>query len=272
LRRTGERAHLVLLYAWNPLLAIEVAGSGHVDIVGVLLLLVSVHALRRGWRSIAAAALGLAIAVKLLPLVLLPLYWKRIRIRDGAIAALVVALLYVAFLNHGRIPIGSLGTYVQSFRFNDPIFATLERVAPPQVVAGLAVLVGLLTAIWMRRKMPTWSSEAFAWPMAASLLCAPAVYPWYLLWLLPFARSTSTLPLIIWTVSIIPAYCVWHLRVLGRPWLVPGWAMLLEYGAVATAGAIIGWRSLIKRRSPNEETSSDSYQQGRKSSGQPTRE
>ena len=59
------------------------------------------------------------------------------------------------FLNHGRIPIGSLGTYVQSFRFNDPVFATLERVAAPQLVAGLAVLVGFLTAIWMRRKAPT---------------------------------------------------------------------------------------------------------------------
>jgi Na+/proline symporter len=91
--------------------------------------------------------LGLAAAVKLLPIVLLPLYWKRVRIRDAALAAAMVGLLYVPFLNHGRIPIGSLGTYVQSFRFNDPVFATLERVAAPQVVAGLAVLVGIVAAI-----------------------------------------------------------------------------------------------------------------------------
>ena len=30
-----------------------------------------------------------------------------------------------------------------------------------------------------------YAPQAFAWPMAASLLCAPVVYPWYLLWLLP---------------------------------------------------------------------------------------
>ncbi|HEX3154605.1 MAG TPA: hypothetical protein VHV32_08275, partial [Candidatus Angelobacter sp.] len=41
LRRSGQGAHWVLAYAWNPLLAIEVAGSGHIDIVGVLLLLLS---------------------------------------------------------------------------------------------------------------------------------------------------------------------------------------------------------------------------------------
>jgi alpha-1,6-mannosyltransferase len=246
LRASGQGAHWVLAYAWNPLLAIEVAGSGHIDIVGALLLLVSAAALGRRWRALAALAFGLAVSVKLLPIVLLPLYWKRVRVRDGVMAAVFGGLLYVPFLDHGRIPIGSLGTYVQSFRFNDPVFAMLERVAAPPVVAGLAVLVGLLTAIWLRSKASSSSPDAFAWPMAASLLCAPVVYPWYLLWLLPFLRSASTVPIIIWTVSIIPTYYVWHLRTLGRPWLVPGWIMMLEYGAVAMAGAIIEFRRLTR--------------------------
>ena len=246
LRRTGQGAHWVLAYAWNPLLATEVAGSGHIDIVGVLLLLVSAAALERRWRAAAAMAFGLAVAVKLLPIVLLPLYWRRVRIRDGVLATVVVGLLYVPFLNHGRISIGSLGTYVQSFRFNGPVFATLERVAAPQFVVGLALLAGFLTAIWMRRKSPPPSSDAFAWPMAASLLCAPVVYPWYLLWLLPFVRSVSTAPIILWTVSIIPTYYVWHLRTLGRPWLVPGWIMLLEYGAMAAAFTIIKFRRFTR--------------------------
>ncbi|MGB4785350.1 MAG: hypothetical protein WAQ77_11570 [Candidatus Acidiferrum sp.] len=243
---SGQGAHWVLAYAWNPLLATDVAGSGHIDIVGVLLLLVSVAALVRRWRAVAGLAFGLAVAVKLLPIVLLPLYWRRVRMRDAALAAIVVGLLYVPFFNHGRIPIGSLGTYVQRYRFNDPVFATLERVAAPQLVAGLAVLVGFLTAIWMRSKALAWSSDTFAWPMAASLLCAPVVYPWYLLWLLPFLRSASTVPIIIWTVSIIPTYYVWHLRTLGRPWLVPDWIMLLEYGSVAAAGAIIKLRQFTR--------------------------
>jgi len=247
LRCTRQAAHLVLAFAWNPLLAIEVAGSGHIDIVGALLLVVSAAALVRRWRTTAAVALGLAIAVKLLPVVLLPLYWKRVRIRDAALAAAVVVLLYVPFLNHGRIPIGSLGTYVQSFRFNGPVFAVLDQVAPPLLLAGLAVLVGLVTATWqrIRNAAPEWSSEAFAWPMAASLLCAPVVYPWYLLWLLPFLRSASTVPVLIWTVSIVPIYLQWHLRALGRPWgSLPDWVMLLEYGCVAIAAAIIALRRI----------------------------
>ena len=112
LRRSQQGAHLLLAFAWNPLLAVEVAGSGHIDIVGTLLLVISVAALARRWRAIAALTFGLAVAVKFLPIVLLPLYWKRVRIRDAALAAAVVGLLYVPFLNHGRIPIVSLGAYV----------------------------------------------------------------------------------------------------------------------------------------------------------------
>jgi hypothetical protein len=116
----------------------------------------------------------------------------------------------------------------------------------PQIVAGLAVLAGFFTAIWMRRKSAEGSSDAFAWPMAASLLCAPVIYPWYMLWLLPFVRSIPTLPIIIWTLSIIPTYYVWHLRLVGRPWLVPGWIVMLEYGSVAAVAAIISLRRFAR--------------------------
>jgi len=247
LRLTGQGTHWILAFAWNPLLATEVAGSGHVDIVGALLLVVSFAALMRRWRGTAAVALALAIAVKFLPIVLLPLYWRRVRLRDALLATTVFVLLYLPFLNHGRIPIGSLGAYLRSFRFNDPVFAVFERVAPSQVVAAFAALLGILISIWFRARNRPVSPDACSWPMAASLLFAPVVYPWYLLWLLPFVRSISTLPLIMWTVSIIPTYLVWHFRAVGRPWVLPGWIVLLEYGSVAIAAAIVVVRRRIRQ-------------------------
>ena len=239
LRSTGRGAHWILVFAWNPLLATEVAGSGHVDILGALLLVASFVALTRRWRPAAAMAFALAIAVKPLPIVLLPLYWRRVRVRDGVLAAFVFALLYLPFLQHGRIPSGSIGTYLHSFRFNGPLFAAVERLATPAVAAAFAALVGMAVAAWFRAKSQTLSSDAFAWPMAASLLFAPVVYPWYLLWLLPFARSLCSLPILVWTVSIIPTYIVWHLRAAGQPWILPAWVMPIEYGLIALTALIL---------------------------------
>jgi len=245
LRRKEQGVHLVLAFAWNPLLAIEVAGSGHIDIVGAMLLVISVGALARRWRTVAAVAFGTAVAVKFLPIVLLPLYWKRVRLRDATLAAVVVALLYVPFLDHGRIPIGSLGTYVRIFRFNGPVFAVFDRVAPPQLLVVLAVLAGLGASVSLIRRTPEQPPEMFAWPMAASLLCAPVVFPWYLLWLLPFLMSSSTLLIIFWTVTIIPTYVMWHLSAIKGAWgALPGWVMPLEYGCLALAATIIASRRI----------------------------
>jgi hypothetical protein len=250
LRRLGRGEHWVLAYAWHPLLVTCVAYNGHIDILGVLLLLVSAAALQRRRRTLAAVAFGMAVAVKFLPAVLAPLYWRRVRIRDGLLAAVVFGLLYAPFLQRGPAPVGSLGTFVQRFRFNDPVFATLERVVRPQVAAGLAVLLGLLTAVWIRRKHPGCSPDAWAWPMAASLACAPVVYPWYLLWLVPFLTSPSTLPLMIWTLSILPVFFVWYAYTVGDPWQVPGWILLLEYGLFGAAVAV-AW---LRRRFRPEST------------------
>jgi hypothetical protein len=251
LRTSGRGAHLVLVYAWNPLLAIEVAGSGHIDILGALLLMISLAALARRWRVIAALTLGLAVAVKFLPIVLLPLYWKRVRLRDAVLTAGAVLLVCLPFLIHGRIPVGSLGTYVQTFRFNGPVFAALDRVASPQLLAALAVVVGFALSIWLRRQMDQWPPDVFAWPMAASLLCAPVVFPWYLLWLLPFLTSASTLLIIFWTVTIIPTYVMWHLsRVRGAWGSLPGWIMEVEYGGVALVAAVVVLRRIARMVAP----------------------
>ena len=261
LRRTGKAEHWVVAFAWNPLLAIEVAGSGHIDILGALLLVISAAALCRSWRTVAAVTLALAIAVKFLPVVLVPLYWRRARVRDAAVAVFVFVLLYLPFLERGRIPLGSLNAYVQSFRFNGPIFRVVEGITTPQIAAAVAMLVGLLTALLLRRASIDSLPGAFAWPMAASLFFAPVVYPWYLLWLLPFLRSVSTLPIIVWTVSIIPTYYVWHLRALGRPWLVSGWIMLLEYGAIAAAGIVIALRSVMRAQVTHDNAAPDPVKQ-----------
>lgn len=232
LRATSRSPWLALLYAWNPLVILEVAHSGHVDALGALWIAVAAWMLSTGRGTRAAIALVIAIASKLLPIVLVPLFWKRVRLRDAAIALLVLAALYYPFRSAGTLPLGAVPNVVAYIRFNGPLFKALAEALTPQTAAGLALLAGLSVAVWMRFTRSADDPAAWAWPMAVSLAAAPVVYPWYLLSFTPFLFAAATVPLIAWTYSVLPVYVVWHGSRHGYAWVVPGWVMWIEYGVV----------------------------------------
>jgi len=112
LTSSGRSRSLALMYAWNPLVGLEVAGNGHVDLLGALLLLCSAWCLTKRRRTLATVAWTLAIGVKLLPIVLAPIFWRRVRLRDMFLGAMVLLALYVPFMVRGLLPFGSLGPYL----------------------------------------------------------------------------------------------------------------------------------------------------------------
>jgi rSAM/selenodomain-associated transferase 1 len=233
----------VLVYLWNPLVAFEVARTGHVDALGALLVVLAALALARRRTLGATVALALAVAVKPVAVVLAPLLWKRISLRDAAAAIALLAALYLPFAIRGGVVLGSIPEVVRRFRFNGPVFDYVSSFATSQVAAAIAVGAGLAIAAWARARLAATSPAAWAWPLAAALLCAPLVYPWYLVWLAPFLFSRATLPLLLWTVSIQPVYVVWALAPRGARWAVPTWALLVEYGVLTIAAGSTWLRS-----------------------------
>jgi hypothetical protein len=98
-------------------------------------------------------------------------------------------------------------------------------------------------ATWARLRLPVSDPAAWAWPMAVSLIAAPVIYPWYLLYLTPFLVSVATLPLTVWTITVLPVYIVWHLAREGGRWTVPVALMAAEYGAFIGAWLVfVRWR------------------------------
>lgn len=232
LRSSNRSPWLSLLYAWNPLVVLEIALSGHVDALGALWIAIAAWMLSTGRGMRAAIAFVIAVASKLLPIVLVPLFWKRIRVRDAAVAALVLAALYFPFRSAGILPLGAVPNVIAAIRFNGPLFKALIPWITPQGAAAVAVLGGLGVAAWMRFTRPTDDPAAWAWPMAVSLAAAPVIYPWYLLYFTPFLFTAPALPLIVWTYSVLPVYLVWHLSKQGHRWVVPSWVTWIEYGVV----------------------------------------
>jgi alpha-1,6-mannosyltransferase len=243
---TGRSEWLALAYAWNPLVVLEVAHSGHIDALGALWITASAYWLARRRTALASIAFVLAVATKLLPIVLVPLYWKRVRLRDAAAGSALLAALYVAFTTNGTLPLGAVPNVVAHIRFNGPLFRTIMRAGNPQAAAVVAVALGMGAAMWARWKLDADDAAAWGWPMAVALACAPVIYPWYLLYLTPFLFTAATLPLTAWTCTVLSTYVVWHIARQGGRWVVPTGLMWIEYGVPAVLAAFQAVRSRNK--------------------------
>jgi alpha-1,6-mannosyltransferase len=249
---TGRSEWLALAYAWNPLVVIEVAHSGHIDTVGAMWIAASAYWLARKRTGLSTVAFVLAVTTKLLPIVLAPLYIGRIRTRDAILGVALTAGLYLQFTEGGVLPFGAVPNVVAHIRFNGPLFSALAWMSTPQIAAAVAVLLGLAASAIARWKLHASHPAAWAWPMAISLTCAPVVYPWYLLYLTPFLFVRATMPLLVWTFTSLSTYIVWSIARHGGRWIVPGWVMVVEYGVplAVTIGLVV-----INRRAMRSEAS-----------------
>jgi len=245
---TGRNPWLVLAYAWNPLVVLEAAHSGHIDAVGAMWLALAALALTTRRTLAAALAFVVAVATKLLPIVLIPLFWRRVRLRDAALAAVAIPAMLLPFMDGTSLPLGALPGVVAGVRFNGPLFMGIRLLTSPPFAAAVAVIAGLGVAAWCRRHLPADDPAAWAWPMAIALAFAPVVYPWYLLYMTPFLLARATIPLIAWTFSVIPAYIVWELARHGGRWRVPAAVVIVEYVVLAAAALIV-----FRRRSRTAE-------------------
>jgi alpha-1,6-mannosyltransferase len=239
---TGRNEWLALAYGWNPFVVLEVAHSGHIDALGALWIAACAWAMARHRTMLASIAYVTAVATKLLPIVLLPLFWKRVRLRDAVAGAAAFGLFYLPFLGGPGLPLGAVPNVVERIRFNGPIYLAIAWLSFPTVAAAFAVLAGLAVAVWARRRLEVGDPVAWAWPMAAALLCAPVIYPWYLLYFTPFLVAVATLPLLVWTFTVLGTYLVWYVPEYRVPWMVPPWYLVVEYGLVAMAGLAV-WRA-----------------------------
>jgi len=248
-------ASVALLYAWNPLAVLEVAGSGYVDAAAATAIVVALLAERKGHPALAGALLGAAALLKLFPLVLLAALTKRDLGRAVPAALVVVVVGYLPFIVTGARPAGYVGKYVADQDVNAVFYV------PAHLASGIGLrhalhalplmaLLAVLTAIVWRRWWGGLTMETTALLLLlAILLFSPSMYAWYLLTVLPFLplglhaarrvqRRTPRGGVATWKRSMIwPALYM-------APLLFSG-TVILEY-TFTTGGIPVWWVGVIE--------------------------
>jgi hypothetical protein len=250
----------LLLYWLNPLIVVEIVGNLHFEGVMICFLLASLYFLTRSRYGAAAGAMGLSIASKLLPLMLLPFLLRRLWRRTFWVYSLVLGgtlvLLFAPLLIGSGVVSGlgsSLDLYFRKFEFNASLYYLLRAYGYYEVgwnqiarfgplLARATALVILLIAYLNRRSDWRGLPEVWLWAFVVYLLGATTVHPWYLA--VPIVLSCFTpwrFPLL-WSFLITLTYTS-YTTVPYRENLV---LVAVEYVGVG-AYAAYEWRRRVKR-------------------------
>jgi hypothetical protein len=190
----------VLIYLWSPLLIYETAHAAHLDGLILPLLVGAWWARLREHDGLTGALLGVAVAMKLFPALLLPALWRpnhpQGRWRMPLAFSTVIVFSYLPYLSRsGAGVVGFLPGYIRE-RFNiSPLVRWLLGALPGAQISDaqrslLLLTFGILVLMSLYMVLrPVMSGEdalrRCLWPIAIVTLLNPNLFSWYLLWLLP---------------------------------------------------------------------------------------
>jgi hypothetical protein len=240
----------VLLYAFNPLIIIELCGNAHFESAMLFFFLLSLHFWHQQKITYTAIALAFSIASKLLPLLFIPFFimqlYDKVNLRQvrlpsikniahfiGVLSMTTLFLflpLYDAQLlaNMGK----SLNLYFQKFEFNASIYYGLRwigfKLFGYNQIAILGPALGII--VFLKILYESLCGKKRFYPnlmlsITLYLLCATIVHPWYLT--LPIALSvlTQTRLALLWSFLIFGTYINYSYT----PYYENLWVVGLEY-------------------------------------------
>ena len=229
----GEDRHRVAAwYAWNPAVVFACAGAGHFDSLLLVTLTAAVLLLHRAtagdparpawsWSLASAACLGLAIAFKLIPIFLLPVWLFALRRRAAALL-LSIGIPAALTLPYGgpSVVLEPLLAFTRITRFNDLVWGWIEAVTVRNPYGRnwpftLALVLAVSVIVWKFRA--DWRRSAL-WGLGAALLLSPVLHPWYVTWILPLAVWRGQIGWTILSLSSLTALLLWETTPLWTAW------------------------------------------------------
>ena len=189
LPRVGRDPRYAAVFGWCPFVTMDAVTNAHVDAAAAFLALAATVLLVSGRSVRGGIVLGLAIATKFLPLLVVPPLARRRPVLLAATALGTVALVYLPHvLVVGPSVIGYLPGYLNEEGYDDGSRSALLSVLLPDSASTLVAvaLLAALAVVLLLRTDPRdpWAAQT-AMIGAALVLLSPR-YSWYSLLLVPF--------------------------------------------------------------------------------------
>lgn len=238
------------LWALLPLTGLESAGSGHLESVGVFLLVLALSEEAGGRTRSAMAAAWAGAMVKLLPgAVLLPLV-RGWRARLGVGLATVIAMAPILAAGQGAFR--GFETYRAVWAFNGSVYPLLawlfgDAGGDParKLLQGVgAAWVGIM--VWRSRGRADAPAAVALAATGAFVLLSPTVHPWYVLWPLAVGLWWADQP----ATTRMPGTAAALAPTVGRsslPWTLAAVLVPLAYRVLGTLQAGVWHEQAVTR-------------------------
>ena len=218
---------LVFIYAFNPLVVIELTGNLHFEAVMIFFLLLAIYFLVKERQIYSALSFAIAIGTKLLPLIFLPLLIRRIGARKSLSYFMIVGttllLLFSPFLSVQSILnyLSSLQLYFLLFEFNASIYYLVRwigyQIVGHNIIAISGVLLPIISfftivVIAFRERVVNWQSlfSSMLFCLTAYLLLSTNVHPWNLAPLVLLSVFTGYKYALPWSLLVIFTYVTYQ--------------------------------------------------------------
>jgi len=252
---------LALMYALNPLVILEFSGSLHPEVFMLFFLALALYLFLRNKTSFSAMSFGLAIASKILPLIILPFLIYTIGFKKafvyGLIAAMTVVLLFVPFYDPVILQNiqSSVGLYFGQFYFNASVFYVVKEIADwtssKDLRFEIAPILSLIStaAILLLAFTKNQSRESFArllFAFSIYFVMSTTVHPWYIgIIVLIGVFTTYTFPFA-WSMLVLLSYSHYHGGTMQEH---PVW-IWIEYSVLIFWITLEFWNKIAKKKFP----------------------
>ena len=244
----------------NPLVIIELTGNLHFEGLMLFFFLMALYFIHSKKWHLAALTMALSIAVKLVPILSLPLFlnklgWKK-SIRFYVTIGGGFLLLFLPFLSGDFIKNYSttIGLWFSKFEFNASIYYALqwviEKTSDVELIHSMGIIVVSFLGLQIGYQLIQNKSKTtelilmIMWVLSSYYFISTTVHPWYIISLLLLSIFTNYKFVRIWSYTLIFSYFAYNQSSVNENGLI----LCLEYIPVLS---VLAWEFFKPQRFKN---------------------
>lgn len=218
--------HMAFWYFLNPLVIIELTGNLHFEGIMLFFFVWSLYLISKNQMLWATPVYALSIMVKLVPLLLLPMFLKYLGIKKSMVFYSLVSVSCILilypfyssfFIDHYS---ETVGLWFSNFEFNASVYNVVKKIAVEHyeakpwelietygsmIIKAMIAIVLLIALLRKNQKLQTVITSMML-ALACYYFLSSTVHPWYVVFLLGIAIFTEYKFVLVWSFAVILSY------------------------------------------------------------------